>query len=476
MNSHSLSINSLYDNLTYLDTYGSSVIIVVIFTFIIILSFTFSKIIIHKKDVYDDWNNQRCKPTNIPFASFINPDVTIKQNFDYCVQQILTSSSEPLLQPLSYSLSFITNIFSDMADSVQNIRSVTNNLRTGIQHFGDDVFNRLINLTVPLQQMYLSVIDTFGKINAITTASLFTMLGSYYTLQSLMGAILDFIIKILTALSIMIVGLWLTPFTWPTASAMTAVFLSISIPLAVIVYFMNNVLHIKAEAIPKLRCFHPNTIVTMHDNSFKPFHKLNLGDVLIDGSVVTTKFTLDSNNLDIYNLFGIVVSGTHKVKYNNKWIDVEKHPDATLVANNMNGVICCLNTSTKIIKINGIEFSDWDELYDDKLNKVLRTFNIDDTKDIYAYTNDGYDVNALVKMRNGKNIALKHVKIGDELYSGGKVYGIVELNTKGISKYKYLDNCPELHTSLLHLLTSNGHFMINNKYTKDYNNYVDRII
>lgn len=474
--SNSSGINSLYDNLTYLDTYGSSVIIVLLFTFIVILSISFSKIVVHKKDVLDDWNTQRCKPTNIPFASFINPDVTVKQNFDYCVQQILTSSSEPLLQPLSYSLSFLTNIFSDMTESVQNIRSVMNNLRSGVEDFGDDVFNRLINLTVPLQQMYLSVVDTFGKINAITTASLFTMLGSYYTLQSLMGAILDFIIKILTALSIMIVGLWLTPFTWPTASAMTAVFLSISIPLAVIVYFMNNVLHIKAEAIPKLRCFHPNTIVTMFDKSFKPFHKLMLGDVLLDGSIVTTKFTLDAKNLDIYNLFGIMVSGTHKVKYNNKWIDVEKHPDATLATNNMDGIICCLNTSTKRININGIEFSDWDELYEEKLTKVLRTFNIDDTNEIYGYTNDGYDVNALVKMRNGKSVALKYIKIGDELYSGGKVYGIVELNTKGINKYKYLDNHPELHRSLLHLLTSNGHFMVNDKYTKDYNNYVDRIV
>jgi hypothetical protein len=45
----------------------------------------------------------------------------------------------------------------------------------------------------------IALMDTFQKIQGTMTAGLYTMLGSYYTLQALMGAIIELIIKILVS-------------------------------------------------------------------------------------------------------------------------------------------------------------------------------------------------------------------------------------------------------------------------------------
>ena len=50
---------------------------------------------------------------------------------------------------------------------------------------------------IPIQKMFITLMDVMQKIQGVMTGGLYTMLGSYYTLQALMGAILEMIIKIL---------------------------------------------------------------------------------------------------------------------------------------------------------------------------------------------------------------------------------------------------------------------------------------
>ena len=70
------------------------------------------------------------------------------------------------------------------------------------------------------------------------------------------------------------------PFTWPAAASMTAVFLAIAIPLAIIIYFMTEVLHIKSSKIPKLRCFDRKTCIYLQNGTFKHIQDINVNDIL----------------------------------------------------------------------------------------------------------------------------------------------------------------------------------------------------
>jgi hypothetical protein len=98
----------------------------------------------------------------------------------------------------------------------------------------------------------------------------------------------------LVTLVVIIVGLWVLPFTWPAAASMTAVFLAISIPLSIIIVFMKDVLHIQSSSIPKLRCFDRKTKIYLYDNTFKFIEDIKIGDTCLDGSVITAKIKVTS--------------------------------------------------------------------------------------------------------------------------------------------------------------------------------------
>jgi hypothetical protein len=288
------------------------------------------------------------------------------------------------------------------------------------------------------------------------------MLGSYYTLQALMGAILELIIKMLVTLVIIIVGLWISPFTWPVAASMTTVFLAISIPLAIIVYFMTEILHIKTSGIPKLRCFDEFTSIPLHNGKIIPIKNINVGDILHNGSYVTAKIKVTSINLNMYKLYNIIISESHLVKYNDKWIRVKEHPDAIQITYNKD-FLYCLNTSNKIIELNGHIFSDWDEIV---TNNKLSNLEI-----IHEIFDNGFEEDTKINLYNNTKY-INQINIGDILENNTIVYGLVEIEARKLRKYQNKTSPNKLY----HLLTNNGNLIINSINVKDYNNNIDKFI
>ena len=461
-------INETYDKLSYLDLYGNSVIIFIFATLFVFIIFTYCKVIQSKEIIADDWINQRCKPQNILFAGFITgPEDTTafqytNENFQFCIQNILTNMTGYALNPFHFMIESLVKTFTDFANSIQNIRESINRIRNNIRDFTENILSRVLNVMIPIQKMFIGLMDSFQKIQGVMTSGLYTMLGSYYTLQALMGAILELIIRMLVILVLIIVGLWVMPFTWPAASAMSAVFLAISIPLSIIVVFMTEVLHIKATAIPQLRCFDEYTLISLENKDKIHIKNINVGDKLSNGSYVTAKIKVTSADLKIYQLKNIIVSESHLIKYNGKWIRVTEHPDAKEIVYNKK-FLYCLNTSNKIMEIDGFVFSDWDEIIEDKLSIL----NITTVENIHELLDDGFEENTIVM-----NKKIQEIMIGDILENGAFVYGVVEVETNKLRKY-INKNVPN---KLYHLLTTDGNLLINNKNVKDYNNLIDKII
>ena len=338
-----------------------------------------------------------------------------------------------------------------------------NRLRNNIREFSQDVLSRILNVMIPIQKMFIALMDTFQKIQGVMTSGLYTMLGSYYTLQSLMGAILELIIKILMALVIIIVGLWILPFTWPAAASMTGVFLAISIPLSIIIYFMTEVLHIKTSAIPKLRCFDRKTKFFLIDGTFKFIEELKPLDTLLDGSIVTAKIKVTSKDLDMYYLNDIIISESHIVNYNNKWIKVKEHPNAIKLTSYKEPYLYCINTTSKTIVLNNTIFTDWDEVYDDDLSFLLEHISFRMSDDLFTDINFGFKKETKIKMINGEK-PIDKIFIGERVSTGGVVYGIVELMNDLGNEQKY------------NLLVSNEKFEVENTIYLDFNNNIDSIL
>ena len=465
--------SELYDNLSFVDLYSSSLMRFIIITLVVLVIYIYGRISQSKKIIADDWINQRCKPQNMLFAGFIthpegqSPFEYTSENFQFCVQQILYSISGHALEPFQYMMKVVTDIFSSVGAAIQEIREIMNKLRNSVKVIGEDILNRILNIVVPIQTMLIALIDALSKVQGIMTGGLYTMLGTYYTLKALLGAILELIIKMLIILAIVIVGLWILPFTWPVASTMSVVFLAILIPLAIIVYFMTEVLHIQTSGLPALRCFDKDTAFTLQNNTTKYIKDICVGDILLDGSTVTAKIKVLSSGLDMYKLNGIVVSGCHIVKYNQKWMPVREHPQATHIPRFNEPYLYCLNTSSKTIVLNNIIFTDWDEIYDENLVFILGYKDIRIPENISKTLDKGFNENSKIKLIDGTKL-LKTVEIGDILLSGGIVYGIVEIDKNlGVT-----NNSDKLY----HLLVSNGCFEVDGVKHFDYNNNIDSVL
>jgi len=538
-------INKLYENTGYFDAYGGSLLGFLFITFFIFLIWAYYSVMQTTQAVKDDWLNQRCNPKVIPFAGWINkpkddgktPLEFTSENFQFCTQSILTNMMGTILAPFNALLSQLTTVFTSLDTATDQSRGILANLRESVANIAKNVMNRILGVMIPLQRMMMAFTDSLGKTQAVMTAGLYTMLGSYYSLQSLMGAILEMIIKMLVALAAIIVGLWIVPFTWPAAAASTAVFLSISVPLSIIALFMTQVLHIHSSGIPKVpSCFDGSTPIQMRDGSWRPISRIRTGDVLFRGETVTSTMKLSAKDVDMYwipspnstfrnykmgkcdgETDGVLVSGCHPMQvpnntwswlFHNKtwsWQNAEKHPQARLQPHYNKEIIYCFNTTSKLMHAGGHTFCDWDELYGHNLEKILNipvanmipsmpAQNLEHTEKIFEYFENGLCPEQTLipviryiypKEKEGINGAaqkhklvmkkIKHVKINDEIWEGGRVYGIVDVL-----------NVDEPQIPDKHLLTTHKEFtvlyeddinqVVNKRIVPDYNYNIDGIL
>lgn len=497
------NIKKIYDNLNYSDQYGGSIILFIIITIVVILLMSYFHTMINLQPIIDDWPNQRCKPTIIPFAGLItHPEgVTASEytatNFVYCTQNILTNITGFSVQPLT----FVTNSLQDLASkiqySIQSSRGMFDKVRTSLQSVSEEIMGRLMHIMIPLMRLIISFKDVVGKIQATMTASLYTLLGGYYTFKSLMETIAKFIINILITLAIVIAMFWALPITSGAAVANTSIFVALSIPMAVILSFMANVLKINDDyKIPQLKCFDKDTLLIMNDGSLKKIIDIEVGDILSGSNAVTAKMKVTTEGSIMYNLNNVIVSDSHMVRYKNKWIPVHKHPSARQVGCYNEEFLYCLNTTHKIIKINDTIFTDWDEIYDENLNKVLNNDVIPlvNTELIHKFLDCGFVKSTKVAIENDSYLDINKIKINDILANGEKVYGIVEIDGSNVAKqFKYnlgenyvegyipdltikKENISISNNKLYHLLTDKGTFKIENLIIKDYNAAIDRFL
>ena len=480
-------INKIYDKTSFADNYGSSIIIVVVLTIFVLSVFSYCLAMQKKEEIYADWNNNRCKPQYIPIAGFIAApegqsigDYT-SENFQYCVQSQATSLAGYALQPFVYMLSALSTIVSFLSNMINAIREMFNKFRNNVAEFVKVVMGKLLNIVSPIITMFIALLDSLQKTQGVMATGVFTLLSVYYALQSLIGSIFEIMGKFLIVMIAIVVFLWILPFTWPVAAGMSLVYIVLAILTSVLMYAYAITFGIKLIKIPKLRCFDKNVQFNMNNGITKNICDIEVGDVLEDGTKVTSKMKLDASNLRMFNIRGIVVSESHIIKHGDKWLPIKYHPEAVEIFNYSEPYLYCLNTDSKQILLNGLTFTDWDEIYDNTLTHILNTIPFEnDYKErcanIHRYLDVGFNKDTNIDLKGNTNKKIKDIEIGDTLLSGAKVYGIVEIETNELFKYKLSLGNNAMESKLYHLLTDDKIFSSNGQIIPDYNDHIDNLL
>ena len=511
-------INKMYEGLSYFDQYGGSVLLFIAATIIVSLVWAYSKVIINIQPIKDDWVNQRCNPAVIPFAGIVNPpdgtspiDFT-QENFTYCTQNVLKSIAGIAVAPLTYIMHTITVIFEEIAAAFQYIRDLIDSIRQIFAAIAEELFGRASNVMFTFFPIIIKIKDAMQKSQAVMATSVYTFLGTYITLKSIMGAIVQIVVIILIALVILVLIMWLC-LAFPVAIAGTAFFGIIAAFIIVILVFCTDTLHIPVPGMPgppkKPSCFGGNTLLKMENGTTKKIKDIVVGDILAEDGEVTAKMLLSSDDITMYNLSGLTVSGTHKVKYFENWVFISDHPDAIKIHKYNEQFIYCLNTESKEIHIEALDiegilvFNDWDEIYDDeivfKLSSVIGNPCLS-RKNIHKEFDVGVSGNTKIQMMIGNDVSIQNIKPGMLLKNADYVYGVVEIkasdlkqdlfNLGGTQEYlvlgseslhkisestldKFCKNPKKTEEKLYHLLTESGTFCINNVLLNDYNSSIE---
>ena len=432
-------VEDLYKKSGYLDKYGTSLLITILILFSFFLMGAYYRVQQEIIPIRADWLNQRCNPAVMPFAGMINAPVGTSKisftssNFSHCISQILNGVMGDASAPIYYSAKMVSEIFQALQDAINSIRKLFDQLRTDVTNIVTDIFSRVLNMLMPLLHMIIKLKDAFSKTSGVLATLVLFLLGAYQTLKALIGTILEFLIAMLITLAAMMIIMWIFPWTWPTAIVMTAIFIAVAVPTAILTYWFGKILNLTTGSVPKASCFDENTIIMTNEGG-KPIKDIQPGDILEDGVRITAVFKSTSEGESMYHLENVVVSGKHQVLLTDgSWISVADHYLSKEIIDYRKPFIYCLSTTSKKIKIDNFIFSDWDEL--DKgdwvhIQKTAKNYLPENPQkgDIHTFLESGFIGSTEIEMEDGRSVPIKNISVNDKLRFGEAVLGIVEID------------------------------------------------
>lgn len=234
----------------------------------------------------------------------------INTNFIYCIQNMQSDYMGYLLQPITYVTSVLAETLGSFVQQFQSIRAMFDKIRNFIPDIFGNIFGAFSVLIIEFQKISVGIRDMMGKITGIMVTVMYLMEGSIKTMSSGYN-------------------------------------------------FVSG------------KCFHPNTLVALQNGENKAMKDIDLGDVLINGSVVESVMKIDNrkNPIPYYKIKSagvngddIYVTGTHFVYdlSQSKFIKIEDYANAELT-DIQTDWFSCLITSDHKIHIGNETFWDWED-------------------------------------------------------------------------------------------------------------------
>jgi len=453
------------------------------------------------KEIVDNWKNYRCDPQVMMMAGMFKPNDDPRSSFDFTSDNFNFCSTELAKAALNTALKPVYDVFFQLTHSAtqsigftMNLRTLASNLFNGLNRLFD-IFNRRFNLTLhELHKSFIKQFNAIQKAHAIANASVYAGIS---LIQGIMNFI-KFMVTIVISILVILVVITIL-FFWLLAPVTPLILASI-----VTAASFGGAVGGMADSF----CFEPSTPIILTNGTTKPICEIKIGDVLLNGSTVTSlmKFAADSHTI-MRNLDGIHVSSSHIVYDLDKAVFVKDHylSKEIICAEKL---LYCLNTSDHTIPVKGSSriwnFADWEELdcenmddWDSFIHEFLNpgTKYSESDKTILE-SEAGFSKETLILCKSGLEKQIDEIVIGDIVQDGlgwTKVVGLVTVEgscavetgttfgfTGSCANWIYVENTWKRASSikewsemapvntLYSLFTESGTFTINNINIRDF--------
>lgn len=93
--------------------------------------------------IKSNWNEYRCHPAYIPFASFIKPDVSVSDNFTHCLDRMGNDVFAILLQPINELFGQIHMSLAELMNPLKLFRELFSRIRKFMLSFAAATFSKI---------------------------------------------------------------------------------------------------------------------------------------------------------------------------------------------------------------------------------------------------------------------------------------------------------------------------------------------
>lgn len=519
--------NNIYDKITdlytkggYFTRYAGDFWLTIILCLIVFVVVSYYHVQNNIQPIIDDWSNQRCNPAVIPFAGMINApsgqsaiDFT-GENFEQCSQNILGEIAQFAFMPIYYLLNTVTVMFNELASSMDSMRAMFNNMRNSVSDQGNDLFSKSLNITLPIVHIFRKLGAIMGKVQGTLISGMYTLYAGYITTNSLFMFIYEATISILyiiLAFILLCFGIgWLFP-PMLAAGLGAAAFMSLLlIPIIILIVIMQDIFSaagIKSPPAVPGYCFSGNTLIKMHNGKNKKLSEIIIGDSLADSGNVTAIMKSSSKDCNLFNIDGVIVTSTHKVYHDGKWICACDHPKSFYLDNFYDEYVYCIGTSSKTIKIKNMIFADWDEVDDIDVNELRQLDSLElpltfTRENIHEYLDSGLHPDTIIYLDDGRGIFISDIEVNDVLLFGERVTSAIKIKADDLHTFHRIscngeeiikcskntditidslgeESCLEYEEIekpkyMNHLVTDKGGFKLNGIHVGEYSRGVDR--
>lgn len=331
--------------------------------------------------VVDNWSRYRCNPFIMPFAELFGYDST--ENFQYCVRSMMQNQSGELFTPMYSVLGQYSSSLGMIVNTVNSFRKMLGNFKLSTDYFVNGVM---------------------AKIQAL----LFQIRMTFMRMQTLMGRVYGTMYSII----------------WMGTSAITA---GTSLADNDLVNFMFEF------------CFAPNTLVYLESGELKEIRELRVGDMIEGKITVTSTFRFAGHKTPMVKIGNDILSSEHRVFWENRWIPAHQHPLALPTAS-LPELVCLNVEGHKFFTAAGLHVADYDESSDPRVSA-------DSQQIAEVHLNGGYtgipsvdyslglDPEAEIWMQDQTWKSLKSLQLGEVVYGGATVLGLVEEECRDIRNY-----------------------------------------
>lgn len=406
---------------------------------IIVFSLAFYSIYIYTS--YDRlkliWPEKKCSPDMTFLAALFQPKDDTRTPFRYtydvfaeCNKNILFNLVMFFFRPFYKLFDLLNSFFTLVLELGLKMRNISKKVTDALIKVFSDLLNKIYNIIIPFQKIYPVLKDTINKITSFLVIGVNSVRGLLMTLKSSMSILYNGTIDVMINTIIVSLFFPIAYYIWPNF-----------IYIGLIASALQRIFGITYLAPIPTFCFDENTKILTRNGEMK-IKDISVGTILNDGSKVTATFILNSSRENMYKLNNVVVSGSHKILFNNTWIEVFNHPNAKLIKTYNKPYIYCLNTNSKKIKIDSMIFSDWDDIDNndiEELNeKYSNIFNcVINESNIQKYFESGFVKNTPVEIEDGRTVHIQDLEINDVLINGSVVKGVVEIDATNIDIYEY---------------------------------------